>query len=603
MKNTSIRFRIFFSYSFLLIFAILITLLVRQKIGRDYYKEVVLSSYGRELVYIMNQLETQLDFVEDYQKSISLDPVVMDTLSRNQKAPKEESRYYSMNRTLRNRVTAILGANKYIYQYIFITLDNDFLSFRDEAFPSLVEEILGSDYFEKNNRDKRGLVLKGPYELEQINHDRLQFFVLSKQVVDLNTFKPLGYIAFIIREDFFSDIFENNLSKEHRIDYYMISDDNIVLSAANKDAIGEKFMDQQGLSDDIFTKLLENGNCEVKINGKTVLYSLLEMSNNRKIVYLTSMDELLKEQRKVMWLSTIVGSIACMLALYLAFSIADHITAPIGALSKKMINYYQMKESVEENVQFSGNEIDNLYFAFEQLLKNADLMLRQIYIEQQEKSSYQFQLVQAQIKPHFLYNTLEMIKSLVDCQMYEEAGEAIMAVSQFYRLTLNLGKNITTIAQELELTRMYMYIQSLRYAEYIEYSIEEKEGMEKYCIPKLTLQPLLENSIYHGIKAKQEMGRIEVKILENEDTINIEVWDNGVGIARDQLVNMQTALKEAEKKKENSFGLYSINRRIKLFYGNEFGVSIDSELNRFTRVVLTIPKIDITEYKEDIRGV
>ena len=137
MKNTSIRFRIFFSYSFLLIFAILITLLVRQKIGRDYYKEVVLSSYKRELVYIMNQLETQLDFVEDYQKSISLDPVVMDTLSRNQKAPKEESRYYSMNRTLRNRVTAILGANKYIYQYIFITLDNDFLSFRDEAFPSI----------------------------------------------------------------------------------------------------------------------------------------------------------------------------------------------------------------------------------------------------------------------------------------------------------------------------------------------------------------------------------------------------------------------------------------------------------------------------------
>ena len=570
MKNTSIRFRIFFSYSFLLIFAILITLLVRQKIGRDYYKEVVLSSYKRELVYIMNQLETQLDFVEDYQKSISLDPVVMDTLSRNQKAPKEESKYYSMNRTLRNRVTAILGANKYIYQYIFITLDNDFLSFRDEAFPSLVEEILGSDYFEKNNRDKRG---------------------------------PLGYIAFIIREDFFSDIFENNLSKEHQIDYYMISDDNIVLSATNKDAIGKKFMDQQGLSEAAFTRLLENGNCEVKINGKTVLYSLLEMSNNKKIVYLTSMDELLKEQRKVVWLSIIVGSIACMLALYLAFSIANHITAPIGVLSKKMINYYQMKESVEENIQFSGNEIDNLYFAFEQLLKNADLMLRQIYIEQQEKSSYQFQLVQAQIKPHFLYNTLEMIKSLVDCQMYEEAGEAIMAVSQFYRLTLNLGKNITTIAQELELTKMYMYIQSLRYAEYIEYSIEEKEGMEKYCIPKLTLQPLLENSIYHGIKAKQEMGRIEVKILENKDTINIEVWDNGVGIARDQLVNMQTALKEAEKKKENSFGLYSINRRIKLFYGNEFGVSIDSERNRFTRVVLTIPKIDITEYKEDIRGV
>ena len=89
------------------------------------------------------------------------------------------------------------------------------------------------------------------------------------------------------------------------------------------------------MSEDAFTRLLENGNYEVKINGKTVLYSLLEMSNNRKIVYLTSMDELLKEQRKVMWLSIIVGSIACMLALYLAFSIADHITAPIGFYQKR----------------------------------------------------------------------------------------------------------------------------------------------------------------------------------------------------------------------------------------------------------------------------
>lgn len=248
----------------------------------------------------------------------------------------------------------------------------------------------------------------------------------------------------------------------------------------------------------------------------------------------------------------------------------------------------------------SGDEIQNLYFAFDCMVKKTSQLMQQIYVEQEEKSNYQFQLIQSQMKPHFLYNTLEMIKSLVDCQMYEEAGKAIMAMSKFYRLSLNSGNDIATVAQEMELSQQYLYIQRLRYAEYMDYSVIECEGMEQYAIPKLTLQPLLENAIYHGIKEKQEEGKIELAVREVENGLVFIIQDNGAGMASEELRKLRAALKDPWKKNEDSFGLYSINRRLQLVFGTGYGLEIESEQFAFTRVTVHIPKIAIHDFQEEI---
>ncbi len=602
MKNMSVRLRIFWCYSFLLVVTMMATVLVSQNLMHTVFRESVLQSYRRELVYIMNRLQTQLNHVKDYQKSIALDTVVTETLADHPRAPEKEADFYNMNRILRQRATTIIGTNRYIYQYMFITLDGTFLSFRDESFPVLVEDVLGADYFAVNNTD-RSLVLDGPYEMDGVNGEHLQVFVLSKQVVDLMTLDPLGYVAFIITEDFFSDVFEKNMPDEMQAEFFLLSEDLQVLSSSDKEAIGSDFTVGRKLSGHNIRQLREEGSCEIREEEDTLLYSLMQLEGSKwSVAYVTSMNALLSSQSNVFKMTAMIGVAACVTAMCIAILIAKRITKPLDILSRKMIDYHTRERTGEESIKMSGNEIRNLYVAFDRMLENSEQLIQQIYREQEEKSNYQFQLIQSQIRPHFLYNTLEMIKSLVDCRMYEEAGEAVMAMSQFYRLSLNSGKDISSVAQEIELSRRYLYIQRLRYAEYMNYAVRECEGTEKYCIPKLTLQPLLENAVYHGIKEKEEKGKIELRVSETEDSLIFVVWDNGAGIAPGVLERLQFSLKDTEKKSENSFGLYSINRRIQLFFGEEYGLEIESEQGVFTCVTVTIPKISPKDFQEDVLG-
>lgn len=601
MKNLSVRLRMFFSYSALLAAALTVTVMLSWSLIQRTFRDTMLQSYQRELVYIMNRLQTQMSHVEDYQKSIALDNVVMETMASHPQAPEKELDFYNMNRILRSRVTPILGSNRYIYQYIFITLDNTFLSFRDDSFPAMVENVLGRDYFSAHNKGW-GITWNGPYKMQDINGEPMNFFVVSKPVVDLMTLDPLGYIAFIVEEDFFSDAFEKNLPDELQVEYYLLNDGQRVLSSSDKTALGRDFTASRGITQQDMKQLQTEGSCDVRDGDDTLLYSCMKLETRGwDVIYATSMDALLSSQSRLFWMTVLTGAVACILSLLIAFSLAGRITKPIGILSRKIMNYYAGKGTPQVPRGISGNEIRNLYYAFDRMLENSQRMMQEIYRQQEEKSKYQFQLIQSQIRPHFLYNTLEMIKSLVDCRMYEEAGRAILAMSQFYRLSLNTGNDICSVAQEIELARQYLYIQKLRYAEYMDYVIEECEGTENYCIPKLTLQPLLENSIYHGIKEKQGMGKIILRMEQTDDTLCFQVWDNGAGIPPETLKSIRESLKEEEKKEEASFGLYSINRRIRLFFGTKYGLELESRPGWFTCVTVTIPKISDKDFQNTLQ--
>lgn len=598
MKSMTVRQRIFRSYSILFIVALMLTVLLSQSVIRNVFKDSILQSYQRELVYTTNRLQTRIDHVKDYQRSVALDEVIMDTFSRYPKVLESESDIFTMNRIMRQRVTTIIGTNQEIYLYVFITLGGTILSFSDDySLQKSAAEFLGFDYFLENNSD-RGIVLSGPFEIEQINGEQFRFFVLSKQVVDLYTLEPLGYVAFILEEEFFSDIFEENMPLEMQTDFYMISEDMQILSASKKETVGNNLQNMQELSEEKLQQLYENGLCEVKNEDGVWLYTLTHMPDSEwSVVHVTSMDALMRSQTVVLWVVIIIGIMVCGVSMAFSRMIANRITDPIVELSRRMANYHSREENGEVTPYVSCDEIANLYSAFDRMVDKSDQLMKQIYVEQEEKSNYQFQLLQAQIRPHFLYNTLEMIKSLVDCQMYEEAGRAIMAVSRFYRLSLNFGNDITSVAQEMDLARQYLYIQRLRYAEYMDYSVAECDGLEKYAIPKLILQPLLENAIYHGIKEKEEKGKIELTIQESEKDLIFTVSDNGAGISPITLKQLRDSLKISEKKNADSFGLYSINRRVQIFFGEKYGLDIESEQFVFTNVSVTIPKINLNDFR------
>ena len=164
-------------------------------------------------------------------------------------------------------------------------------------------------------------------------------------------------------------------------------------------------------------------------------------------------------------------------------------------------------------------------------------------------------------------------------------------MSKFYRMSLNTGNDITSVTKEIELSEQYMYIQKLRYMEYLDYEFPEYDGLKEYIMPKLTLQPILENAIYHGIRQRQDAGKILLQIEEKEDRLIFVIEDNGVGIDEKRLKELNDDLNSGDKKRVKSFGLYSINRRIQLFFGNGYGLYVESSEEEYTRVYLSIPKV------------
>lgn len=592
MRKMSIKHRLFFCYSSLVIVMIVFTTIVSQKLIDKVFQEKMLENHRREMALITNTLESDLQHMQDYLMSVAQNPQVISLMKDHPFLTTEMTEYNDIRRKLGKEVYSIVGMNESIFQWDIVTLGNQFLFVSGGGFLGFMEKKLGPDYFSMTNKDRTAM-LKGPYMIEVPWETGRIFpvFVMSKQIVNPDTLDNLGYVAFIIEEAAFASVFENNIPADIKAEYFLLSEDNTILSASEKEMIGQDFIEERKLSEKEWKNFIKQNTCITDHGGTSILYTRFEIKDNGwMMVYATPVEELMASQYYARWIVGIIGIAACVTALIIAGFLAHHITNPIVVLSRKMSAYYA--EDQKDVVIFhSDNEIENLFTGFEELIKNAEQLMDQIYNEQEEKSNIRFQLIQSQIKPHFLYNTLETVKSLVDLEMYEEASGALTALSKFYRMSLNTGNDIISIAKEIELSEQYMYIQKLRYMEYLDYEFPEYDGLKEYIMPKLTLQPILENAIYHGIRQRQDAGKILLQIEEKEDRLIFVIEDNGVGIDEKRLEELNDDLNSGDKKNVKSFGLYSVNRKIQLFFGNGYGLSVESSEEEYTRVYLSIPKV------------
>ena len=249
----------------------------------------------------------------------------------------------------------------------------------------------------------------------------------------------------------------------------------------------------------------------------------------------------------------------------------------------------KLHDLTNENV----DEITELVMSFNIMIGKIRELLDAKVREQEDLKKAELKALQAQINPHFLYNTLDTIVWMAEAQKTVQVIEIVRALSSFFRIALSKGKDWISIRQEIEHVQSYLYIQKIRYRDILDYKIEVDENILDGTILKLTLQPLAENALYHGIKNKRNGGTIRLCARRDGDNqVLLEVQDNGVGFTPYRLAQIQAAIAEESDEivvPESGFGLKNVNKRIKLYYGRQYGVSIESQYRSGSKVTVRIP--------------
>jgi two-component system, sensor histidine kinase YesM len=240
------------------------------------------------------------------------------------------------------------------------------------------------------------------------------------------------------------------------------------------------------------------------------------------------------------------------------------------------------------------DEITELGMSFNIMIGKIRELLDAKIKEQENLQKAEMRALQAQINPHFLYNTLDTIIWMAEAQKTDQVIEIVSALSSFFRISLSKGRDWITIGEELERTRSYLTIQRMRYRDIMDFKIEADELVLNNTILKLILQPLVENALYHGIKNKRGGGTIVVRAKQkNENEILLQVEDDGIGFTPEKLSQLQAELDDdsGEIKLESGFAIDNVNKRIRLYYGRQYGLSIQSEYYTGTCATLVIPAL------------
>lgn len=292
----------------------------------------------------------------------------------------------------------------------------------------------------------------------------------------------------------------------------------------------------------------------------------------------------------------VVASFLLALVLINAF-ISSRITNPIQELEKS-VNAIEEGELDTEVYTGGSYEIRHLGRSIGEMAKRIKTLMQDIVAEHESKRKSEFDILQSQINPHFLYNTLDIIVWMIENEQKQEAVKVVTALARFFRISLSKGKNIILVSDELEHVRNYLMIQQMRFKNKFTYVIEAEEDVMGLSCLKLLLQPLVENAIYHGMEFMDGDGEIHVRVYREEDDLWFWISDNGLGMTGEQVEGLLSEKPHVSSRRGSGIGVKNVNERIKLYFGEAYGLAIESEPDEGTVIRIHLPAEIYTETVE-----
>ena len=295
-----------------------------------------------------------------------------------------------------------------------------------------------------------------------------------------------------------------------------------------------------------------------------------------------------------------IGMVILLMAMMLIIInrvVTQRISRPILKLNHSVMEYEAGKKP---EIYIGGSsEIRHLGYSIQSSYEKSEELMQEIVWEQNERRKSELDALQSQINPHFLYNALDSITWMIEGERNDEAAFMISQLAKLFRISLSQGHTIISVRDELQHAKSYMNIQRIRYKDAFSVTFDVAPELEEYCAVKLTLQPILENSINYGVDPMDDCGEIFIRVKKEEDLLVLSVEDNGIGMSEEE-VSLLLTDSNRKRKHGSGVGLVNINNRLQILFGKEHGLFIESEPDEGTRVSIRIPAIPYTENNRKI---
>jgi two-component system sensor histidine kinase YesM len=570
---------IFYFFGVILIVTMMITIL-----GNLSYRNSINFSQNENTNQIIKQInyniESYVNNTENIMNYMSTDPRILKFLSDNKlKNDNLEDEAYKS-------IYSFVKFNPKIAGIMVVNNNGGYIS--DVMNKVSRQSLINEEWYLKayNEPDKIHLFTKPTgRNIDNIfRYSADEVFSVSKAVVDSSSKKINGVILIDVKLDVIKDIIENSKPGTAGFIYIMDSNKEIVYTPVNNVVyrIKNEWIDK--INNEIIIK---------NINGEN--YQLTKIKSEYtgwETIGVFPESESLRVIEDIKYYSAIVAILALIIAQILVIIFTRSIVNPIKKLKKLMKKAQEGDLTVTFNAKYN-DEIGELGGSFNTMVKEISNLINLVQVEEKKKRIAEMNVLQAQIKPHFMYNTLDTIRWMAEEHNEEDIIEIIEAFTNLLRISLSKGKEIISVHEELSHIKSYLTIQKIRYEDKLDYEIQVDANMLEYKLIKLILQPLVENAIYHGIKEKRGNGRILIKGEIRGNTLIFTISDNGKGMEEELLNKINYMLKNGnEKKNEIGYGIFNVNERIKIIYGDEYGLQYESIYGEGTTVLLKHPIID-----------
>ena len=546
---------------------------------------IVFYSYSAEIV-LKQSLEQTREIVEQF--SISLDnymglmrnkmeiladsPTIQEELNTHQdKEDIKNDSFYSRNKRIRRIMLQIYSSVTMNDVEIYgINETNHYLSLWSKKYEIPDKDIL----FENANLSKGRSVL-----VNNINDaDTIQ---MIKMVKDLQTYKPIGYIRFGLKRNYIEKMAKNiNFGSDGGV---VIFDENLnKISGIAHDSVLSKLLKEKPSIGNFSYSEGKNEYTAVHIHSDSTGWTTVGVIPLRYIN---------KDLAGIQYLTVIIIVLTIIIGVTVSVIIAQSLILPlentVNALEKFSRGDFAVR--LKEN---RCDEIGKLNRIFNKAIKEINELMQKVTQSEILNKEMEFKTLQSQMNPHFLYNTLDTINWLAFKEKQTEICNLVAAISSLIRASISNKKSIITIEQELDYVKNYIYIQHIRYKDRFDTIYDIDESLLKQAVPKLIIQPIVENAIIHGIENSKNKNLLYISVKRENECIIIIVKDTGIGMTDEKVSEL---LKEPlnaegdEQKAHTNLGLYAVHKRIQLMYGDLYGLTVHSQAGEGTTVTLHIP--------------